>query len=426
MRRRYRVLVSAYACEPGKGSEPGVGWNVVRELAAFHDVWVLTRANNRPHIEAELQSRPVPHLHFAYFDLPDWTRRWKRGTWGTNLYYVLWQLAALRPAQQLHRELHFDLVHHLTFNQFRTPSFGYFLNLPLVVGPIGGAETVPWCLMRDLQWSTRLKESLRKLPLDGLVLKLRNPLFHAQRFFVFSNAKTLRHVRRFLGPHEATVLPAIGVSPSEIGPLRSTTPNSSPETRNMRLIYVGRPEDWKGVRLLLTAVHLANRQLGNGHGIVLTLVGANRPAEHTRLNNLISQLGLTDKVQVIPFMKRSELLQLYSTVDLMAYPAFRDSGSMAVLEACAQGCPVICFDTPGQDYLPQQALLRVSIAQTYEETLHNFVAALLHCYRSRMDLATIGARAQDFVESEMTWSVKALKLSTIYDKLMEGVSADEG
>ncbi|HLE82176.1 MAG TPA: glycosyltransferase family 1 protein, partial [Dehalococcoidia bacterium] len=45
--KRWKVLISAYACEPGKGSEPNVGWNVAREMARQHDVWVLTRANNR-------------------------------------------------------------------------------------------------------------------------------------------------------------------------------------------------------------------------------------------------------------------------------------------------------------------------------------------------------------------------------------------
>lgn len=28
--RRLKIFISAYACEPEKGSEPGIGWNVVR------------------------------------------------------------------------------------------------------------------------------------------------------------------------------------------------------------------------------------------------------------------------------------------------------------------------------------------------------------------------------------------------------------
>ena len=68
--RLTRVLISAYACEPQRGSEPGVGWHWAVEAARHHDVWVLTRSAFRDAIERETARRPVPGLRFAYFDLP--------------------------------------------------------------------------------------------------------------------------------------------------------------------------------------------------------------------------------------------------------------------------------------------------------------------------------------------------------------------
>ena len=51
-----KILVSAYACEPGKGSEPGVGWNWVNGYAERgYEVHVITRANNKMAIE---ESKP--------------------------------------------------------------------------------------------------------------------------------------------------------------------------------------------------------------------------------------------------------------------------------------------------------------------------------------------------------------------------------
>jgi hypothetical protein len=50
-----RVLLSAYACEPNRGSEPEVGWQRALHMVAHADeVWVLTRANNQAVIEADL------------------------------------------------------------------------------------------------------------------------------------------------------------------------------------------------------------------------------------------------------------------------------------------------------------------------------------------------------------------------------------
>ena len=49
-----RVLISAYACEPGKGSEPGVGWNWVKQISRFYETFVITRSNNKEAIEKEM------------------------------------------------------------------------------------------------------------------------------------------------------------------------------------------------------------------------------------------------------------------------------------------------------------------------------------------------------------------------------------
>ena len=104
--RKLRILISAYACEPRKGSEPGIGWQwALAHAAAGHEVWVLTRANNRAAIEDALQHHPSPGLHFVYHDLPRWMRWWKRGGRGVRLYYLLWQWGAYRLARILCREL---------------------------------------------------------------------------------------------------------------------------------------------------------------------------------------------------------------------------------------------------------------------------------------------------------------------------------
>ena len=83
-----KLFLSAYACEPDKGSEPGIGWNTALELAKYHEVHVLTRANNLPSIEAALSSweglRPV----FHGYDLPHWLTFWKKKRRGLKLEKV--------------------------------------------------------------------------------------------------------------------------------------------------------------------------------------------------------------------------------------------------------------------------------------------------------------------------------------------------
>ena len=64
------VLLSAYACAPGKGSEPEIGWSWMQQVSRVHDVWVITRASKRERVEEGLRREPSPRAHFIYVDLP--------------------------------------------------------------------------------------------------------------------------------------------------------------------------------------------------------------------------------------------------------------------------------------------------------------------------------------------------------------------
>jgi len=104
-----KLLISAYSCRPGMGSEPGVGWNVVKQLAQHNQVWVLTRNDNRPLIETELSQNPIAELQFIYYNLP-WWFRWLKS--GQQLHYYLWQIGIYFLAKQFHAQIQFDVAHH--------------------------------------------------------------------------------------------------------------------------------------------------------------------------------------------------------------------------------------------------------------------------------------------------------------------------
>src|SRR4051812_29636278 len=76
---RLRVLVSAYAVSPVRGSEPGLGWNLVSRLARYHDVTVLcapdvpglASQNFREEIARhEREHGPVPGLTIHFVEPP--------------------------------------------------------------------------------------------------------------------------------------------------------------------------------------------------------------------------------------------------------------------------------------------------------------------------------------------------------------------
>ena len=61
-----KILISAYSCEPDKGSEPGVGWDYIRSMSKFYDLVVLTRADKKEIIE----KNKIKNVDFHFVDLP--------------------------------------------------------------------------------------------------------------------------------------------------------------------------------------------------------------------------------------------------------------------------------------------------------------------------------------------------------------------
>lgn len=77
MKTNQTILATCYAINPYKGSEDAMGWNFVYQIARFRKVFVVTRENNKTHIEKYMKENPdslYENMNFLYFDLPYWMR----------------------------------------------------------------------------------------------------------------------------------------------------------------------------------------------------------------------------------------------------------------------------------------------------------------------------------------------------------------
>src|SRR5437764_15093991 len=75
---RLKILAVAYACNPTKGSEFGVGWGWVLAIAANHDLTVITADFNSEDIEKYLESNQtsdLSNLQFIYVKKLPWHYR---------------------------------------------------------------------------------------------------------------------------------------------------------------------------------------------------------------------------------------------------------------------------------------------------------------------------------------------------------------
>jgi glycosyltransferase involved in cell wall biosynthesis len=333
-----RILLSAYACEPGRGSEPGVGWSWATELVRLgHYVTVITRSDNRAAIEHPTQCS-TQGLNFLYYDLPAWVQRWRSRPGGKPLYYVLWQWFAARQLRRQYPTLPFDVVHHVTYVSARYPSFMGSLGIPFFFGPVSGGEAVPPRLRSGFSAAQRWREWLRDLsnflvPFDPL---MRHTFRQADRILVTRDTLSLVP-QRWRQKCELSL--AIGLSNSYLSGAKGKRKYN---VRSPQLLYVGRPLDWKGLHIALGALALIRRSYP---GLRFVIVG--KASATSKLTQLSEKLGLADIVQWVGWKTQTELEGHYRSADLLLFPSLRDSGGMVVLEALAHGVPVLCTDLGG-------------------------------------------------------------------------------
>jgi glycosyltransferase involved in cell wall biosynthesis len=396
-----RILLSAYACEPGRGSEPALGWGWATELArSGHQVWVLTRADNRSTIERDALASH-PNLNFLYFDLSPAVQRLRNG-FGKIPYYGLWQWCAVRYIRQLFPTLPFDLVQHVTYASGRYPSFMASLGIPFYFGPVSGGETVPRCIRSSFSVAQQCREWLRDLsnsfvPRDPL---MRWVFERADRLFVTRDTLPLVPPR---WRHKCHTQLAIALTSEYLNYVVAPTVQSD---NRCRLLYVGRLLEWKGLDLALHSVC----QLKESHpGICFTVVG-DGPAS-TRLHSLAEELGLSEIVEWVRQVPHEQVREYYRSASVFLFPSLRDSGGMAVLEAMAHGVPVVCTDLGGPGVIVNQSCGRV--VSTARKNWEQLVSGLFDALREIVgtpalrDLLSAGAsvRAGEFTFESLVASL---------------------
>ena len=337
---KLRVLLSAFECAPGVGSETEVGWRWALEIAGLgHEVVVLTWTRDRAiHERAAAAGMVPPSVRFEYV-MPRWLEALRQRGLPLQLVHLSWQAAAYRHARLLIGRERFDLVHHITYCVIRQPSFMGRLPLPFVLGPVGGGETAPFALRRGMGTRGWLLDLLR----DGLNLIARaDPItrsaLRAARLIYVSSPDTARLVPDRL-QDKVRVQLQIGIEEQEIEAAALGDLHAEGE---LRLLYVGRCLAWKGMHLGLEALA---RLRARGCPARLTIAGSGAAARRWRV--VARRLGVEDAVDWLSWVPHERMPEVYRANDLLLFPSLHDSGGHVVLEAMAYGLPVVCFDLGG-------------------------------------------------------------------------------
>lgn len=342
---RPRVLVFAYACEPGRGSEPGAGWGIVRALASFADCTVLVGPEHTARI-AELEAGGLDgRLSFVEVAEPGWGRFAKhhRTTW--VILYLEWLRRASHVAERLHADRPYHLVYHATYSAYWLPSPIARFDVPSVWGPVGGAVVCPLPLWPSLGLRGILGELLDLIAVRTLArLPMTRRTWTAATIRLVQNEATLHRLpgRLDSSTYVLNHAPFLEVQQLKRRPGRS------------EVLSLGVLDSRKGVSLAI-------RGLVHTPETVRLIVLGDGPRRRS-LEALARRLNVANRVEFRGWVKRNEVFRLLEEAAATVFVGLREEGGIALAEALMCGIPVIVLAHGGARTVAADALDQSRVA----------------------------------------------------------------
>ena len=179
-----------------------------------------------------------------------------------------------------------------------------------------------------------------------------------------------------------------------------------------RLLYVGRLDPRKGMRVLFDALHLLRQ---HGKDVRLKLVGGS-PLSGTAApyGRQIAALDLADCVEFIDEQPHEEIPRFMAEADLFVLPSYYDSFAIVVAEAMACGLPVVATRCGGPEDLVEEHSGRL-VAVGDAEELAAGILSVIEKY---------GLYDRDAIRREavVRWDYRqvAARIYALYQKVLGG------
>lgn len=393
--KKLKIFVSAYACEPGLGSEIGVGWHWVLEMSKHFELWVLTRESNRGTIEPWIAEHPEFNgIHFLYFDLPKWARFWKKGMRGVRTYYNIWQACTNRIVKRTMRENGIKVFHHLTYGNVLWKVSSYGQKQFFIWGPVGGLETIPAEYSTHYAGKSRIIEWVRRATVKMLPLNFGFKKRCKNADLTLCKTEITRNLIPAKYRNKAVLFTDVAVEKQPIAENVDSKDNSTVE-----FITVGRLDAWRGFDLVIESFARTAKTNKNVH---LTIVG--KGADKQRLKELASKLGVTELVTFTGNVPMDEYYRLIAASDAVVNASLKEGAVTVSFDTMAMGKPLICLDTTGYTrYFSNE--YAVVIPRTGREEVIANLATGMERMTNADERKTIGEKAKN-AGAQFTWEAR--------------------
>ncbi len=397
--KQLHVFFTAPNIHPQATGEEFVAWKWAEALSELVELTVFSfeRASKAPLADtlprARVITAPMPRL---FSKVP-------RIEAMAKPHYPLWMRAARKALRGLAGEI--DLAHQIMPQAARYPVPFRGMEVPYIVGPLGGALETPLSFQGEAAaaaWYTRARV------LDKWRFRhdpwLRGS--YAEADIVMGVAPYMRDVLSDIPLRRFEPVLELGIDALPDLPARD-------DAGPIKLLHVGRGVRTKGLRDVVRALARLKERYPD-----MTLDSAGTGEEIAICEAEARALGVRDRITFHGLLPRDQVEHLYRAADIFVFPSFREPAGNVLYEAMRWGLPTIAAARGGPDYIVDDTngiRIPVTDPDTYARDIASAIEALADDPKKRQEMGMAGRRR---LEREGLWPVKARALVQIYQSVL--------
>ena len=412
------ILINAYACAPNWGSEQGMAWHWITELAKMHNLYVITEGEWKKEIEEAVALLDVKdNIHFYYNPVSDKIRSmcWNQGDWRFYWYYRKWQKKTLTIARQICSEHRIDIIHQLNMIGFREP--GYLWNIydtHYIWGPVGGMEIVPLSYLSGMPLSKKTKYIVKNM-LNHLQIRYSTRVCKAIHRADIVIAATQGTYNCFVKLHH---IKPVYMNEAGCTILEQHTAHNFNKDQ-LDILWVGRFLDTKKLDIAIRTIAKVKDL-----PVFLHIVGNGSDTENAMYQQMADKMGISNNIKWYGKLANKKVQEMMNQMDLFLFTSVLEGTPHVVLEAITNCLPILCIDTCGQGQLVNEAIgWKVPLTNPQQNST-DFAAILRRIIINRDEIKQKSDNCKQR-QRELSWENKLVTMNKIYQQLQDTYSYPE-
>ncbi|WP_370756368.1 glycosyltransferase family 4 protein [Prevotella pectinovora] len=406
-----KILINAYACSPGMGSEPGMAWNWVSNLAKSCELHIITEGEFRDKIEEVVPTlEQGGNMHFYYNPVSEKIRKmcWNQGDWRFYKYYREWQWKTYLMAKDICSKEQIDILHQLNMIGFREPGYLWKLSrengVPFVWGPVDAKDKFPVAYLDGAGLKTKLFMRLKNF-LTGIQLRYSKRVLLAARqsSVIFSaSSNSQRSFKKYMNI-DSPLLNETGCYVQD-HPIVDKT-----DKETFDVLWVGKMDFRKQLALALQTVAKSEN-----NKLRLHIMGG---GDAEFYQSLAKSYGIADKCIWHGAVSHDEVQDIMQKSDIFLFTSVAEGTPHVVLEAISNNLPVVCFDTCGQGDAVNDKVGRKIPLSFPCQSVSDFAKLLNELEDNRSLLKQLSENCKER-QQELSWEEKAKTMMEWYEKIL--------